>query len=99
MRDRFISVATSREPEPPTFRVVQNPDSIAPSVASIVSEEAPDLTSVSGVGPVYATRLEAVGISTLEDLASADASKVADAAGVPESRAADWIEQARSITT
>lgn len=90
MRDRFVSVAISREPVPPAFRETPPPMPPAPTTPS------PDITTVSGIGPVYATRLEAAGISTTADLAASKAEQVAAAAEVPLSRAVGWIEAAKT---
>ena len=88
MRERFISIAAPREPEPPTFRVVtqtsQPPKPAGPE----------DLTEINGIGPVFARRLMEGGLSTFAALAGADVNRVVELTGVPESRAADWIEQA-----
>ncbi|MEF8887912.1 MAG: helix-hairpin-helix domain-containing protein [Haloarculaceae archaeon] len=51
--------------------------------------------SINGIGPTYAERLEAAGIETVGDLAAADPGTVAEAAEAAESRATDWVEQAR----
>ena len=79
MRDRFISVATSREPQPPTFRS---------------GEETPTVDSIEGIGPVFAKRLTEAGLGDLEKLASASPDRVAEAAGVSAARANKWIELA-----
>ena len=50
MRDRFISVAASREPEPPVLRV-------APAEPELMSIDA-----IDGIGPVFAGRLKGAGI-------------------------------------
>lgn len=84
MRDRFISVATSREPEPPTFRTG------APSVS-------PDIDVIDGIGPVFAVRLKSAGIDNAAKLAAASPDRVAEAASVSAARARSWIEQAKSI--
>lgn len=81
MRDRFISVAISREPEPPSFRV---PDH---------SSNQP-VERIDGIGPVFAKRLGAAGIDTVSRLAGASPDTVAEAAGVSAARARAWIEQA-----
>ncbi|MFO7300057.1 MAG: helix-hairpin-helix domain-containing protein [Actinomycetes bacterium] len=81
MRDRFISVAISREPQPPSFRV--------PAPA----EEAP-VDVIDGIGPVFARRLSEAGIPTVSRLAQASPDAVAEAAGVSAARARSWIEQA-----
>lgn len=80
IRDRFISVATSREPEPPKFRTVRD-------VAT--------LPTITGIGRVYEERLTGAGIRDIADLASASPDSVAEAAGVSASRARDWIAQAQ----
>lgn len=80
MRDRFISVATSREPEPPAFR------SGPPPPARV--------DTIDGIGPVFAERLDKAGISTVDALAQSSPDRVAEAAGVSAARARTWIELA-----
>jgi predicted flap endonuclease-1-like 5' DNA nuclease len=79
MRDRFVSVATSREPEPPAFR--------SPG-------RSPGVETIEGIGPVFAQRLNAAGILDLATLAAASPDKVAESAGVSAARARNWIERA-----
>lgn len=81
IRDRFISVAISREPEPPTFRRHRAASS--------------DVDQIDGIGPVFASRLAAAGLGTIASLASATPDSVSEAAGVSVARARSWIEQAR----
>jgi predicted flap endonuclease-1-like 5' DNA nuclease len=83
MRDRFISVATSREPQPPRFREVGDTQPVA---------------IIDGIGPVYEQRLSQAGISDVETLSKASSDSVAEAAGVSVSRARDWITQAGNRT-
>ena len=52
--------------------------------------------NINGIGPTYAERLEAAGIETVGDLAAADPGTVAEAAEAADSRATDWVEQART---
>jgi len=85
MRDRFVSVATSREPEPPTFR--SGPSTVKASV-----------DSVDGIGPVFAERLKQAGLGGLEALAAANPDSVAEAASVSGARARSWIEKAQQLT-
>lgn len=108
MRDRFVSVAISREPEAPAFRDSEEQRAAAPTqteapprppTAGSAKDAAPDITTVTGIGPVYATRLEGAGISTLGDLATLSAESVAEAADVSVDRAKDWIEQAADLTS
>jgi predicted flap endonuclease-1-like 5' DNA nuclease len=91
MRDRLVSIAAPREPEPPRFRVVP------PSDADGAGEDtaAPDgLTAIRGIGPVYAERLHRAGIDDIATLAVSDPQSVADAAVVSVDRANGWIEEA-----
>jgi predicted flap endonuclease-1-like 5' DNA nuclease len=80
MRDRFISVATSREPQPPTFR--SDKGDVAP------------VDEIDGIGPVFAQRLTDAGLGNIPALASASPDRVAEAAGVSAARARTWIELA-----
>jgi predicted flap endonuclease-1-like 5' DNA nuclease len=82
MRDRFISVATSREPQPPTFRNV--------------STETVPVDQLDGIGPVFAQRLSAAGLGDVGALAAASPDQVAEAAGVSSARARNWIDLAAS---
>ncbi len=83
MRDRFISVAVSREPEPPAFRGDFH--------------DGKPLEAIQGVGPTYATRLRAAGIDDPQALSKESADKVAEAAGVSVTRARQWIEAATQV--
>jgi polyhydroxyalkanoate synthase len=83
MRDRFVTVATSREPDSPQFRAVR-------------TGAKPDVSAIDGIGPVFANRLEAAGLRTVSDLAEASPDRVAEAAGVSANRARSWIDQARN---
>lgn len=65
--------------------------------------EAVDLTklqNISGIGPAYEARLQAMGIESVDDLISADPTSLADQLGVIGGQAAveDWISQARQLT-
>jgi polyhydroxyalkanoate synthase len=86
MRDRFISVAASREPEPPVLR------------ATVPAPASPGIDTIDGIGPVFAGRLKAAGIDDVAKLASSTADTIAEAAGVSGARARSWIEQAGSPT-
>lgn len=54
-----------------------------------------DLTAIKGVGPVYAAKLTAMGLTTYRGLAETDAQTVADTLGVSLAAVTDWISQAR----
>ncbi|CAN5772436.1 hypothetical protein BH23ACT5_BH23ACT5_02910 [soil metagenome] len=93
MRDRFVSVAISREPEAPAFRT---PD-LTPSSTPVAGADQP-ITDIAGIGPVYATRLSEIGVNTIAQLSISRPEQVAAAAQVPLSRAVGWIDRARAIT-
>lgn len=79
MRDRFISVATSREPQVPAFRTPSS---------------SPGVDVIDGIGPVYAKRLAEAGISDIATLAKATPDRVAESASVSAARARTWIDLA-----
>lgn len=85
MRDRFINVAASREPEVPHFKAT-SPNGSGASI-----------DAVTGIGPVFATRLKEGGLHSVSDLASASVDTVAEAASVSAARARTWIEQAQQL--
>lgn len=83
MRDRFISVAVSREPEPPAFK----------SPPTVNTSGLAGLESINGIGPTYADRLRSAGYTSPADLADADPEEIAKVAGVSSSRAVAWLDQ------
>jgi len=89
MRDRIMSIIAPTEPEPPSFRVVTPPSGATPD----------ELLRVDGIGPVFAARLAAAGISTLSGLVEAGAERVAAVVDLPASRVQGWIDQASSLVS
>ena len=69
----------------PAFRVAPPSDADA------------DLTTIKGIGPVYAARLTEAGIDGLAALAGADAAAVADRIDVPVARVEEWVDAARAL--
>ena len=53
------------------------------------------VTVIDGIGPTYSERLETAGISSIGELARADANAVAEVVDISESRLALWIEAAQ----
>lgn len=76
----------------------QIPDGPPPRYRTPEAEADVDLTTVKGIGPVYAERLNEAGIYDYAQLAAADPAAVADAAGTSESAAKGWIEQAATLS-
>lgn len=58
------------------------------------NEDGESVQNIKGIGPAYAERLEGIGITTVAQLADADAESVAEEAQVGEGRASTWIERA-----
>ena len=96
MRDRLISIAAPKDPEPPRFRVV--PPSTGGDTSSGVDSSPDDLTEINGIGPVFASRLRAAGISSFEALAGTDPGTLAEITGAADSRVAEWLGQATART-
>ena len=103
MRDRFISVALPREPQPPAFRhpdehpqVPHRPhqDHRGPGMEAV--PELDDLELINGIGPVYSSKLAEMGITTFSGLAAVSAAEVVGKLGIAESRVGDWIDQAKA---
>lgn len=80
MRDRFISVAISREPQPPAFKA---------------EPPSPPVSTIDGIGPVFAERLTSAGLGSVKKLAEASPDRVAEAASVSAARARTWIDLAK----
>jgi predicted flap endonuclease-1-like 5' DNA nuclease len=53
-----------------------------------------DLTSVRGIGPTYAARLQSAGITTYGGLASTDPAQVATLLGISTTRAREMVKAA-----
>ena len=87
MRDKLLPAPEIPDGPPPRFRT-----------ADTSATPGDNLTTVKGIGPVYAERLADVGITSFDELVSADAAAVSEAAGVSESTASSWMEQAANLS-
>ena len=60
-----------------------------------------NLVDINGIGPSYAARLEAIGITSIADLANASAEDIASKVDVIGGSSAieDWITQAKGMTS
>ena len=103
IRERLVPVP--KQPtadEAPRFRVAPptpqptgttEPEPAA-APAAVAEAAGDDLTTITGIGPVYSGRLREAGIVDFASLASADAATLAERIDVPETVVADWISQA-----
>ncbi len=82
LRDRLLPPPVAPEGPAPAFRTPPTPD---------------DLTKVKGIGPVYAERLAAAGMSTFKSMIAAGAEAVGDAAGVSKQTADKWVTSAKTL--
>lgn len=96
LRDQLVRVPQHPTP-PPHFRQTSpNGETAAPGETTAAAL-ADDLTDIVGIGPVYAKRLAASGISSFADLAAADVTTTAAAVNVTAERVAEWVDQARQL--
>jgi predicted flap endonuclease-1-like 5' DNA nuclease len=72
-------------------------DGEAAGVAVDDDDVGTDLEEIRGIGPAYAERLAEIGIRSVEELADADATAVAEGTSVGEKRAATWIDRANEF--
>ena len=102
MRDRFVSIAIPREPEPPAFRTPPtSPKAEAPRPRETPrsTEPSDDLTRVKGIGPVFAERLKSAGITTFHQIGETSVMDLASIAEISEARVSTWASQARTLAT
>jgi predicted flap endonuclease-1-like 5' DNA nuclease len=107
MREYLVPQPEAPTATPPPFRPAPEPQKpattgtaaprTAPDPGPPPTRTSDDLTQVTGIGPVFAKRLGAVGITTFSDLAAADAQELAEKIDVADSRVADWITQAADL--
>lgn len=63
-----------------------------------MGDQGEKLETIEGLGETYADRLRSSGIQSIEHLADADTTTIAEAAEVNEDNAEEWISSARSQT-
>ena len=70
-----------------------------PAKADALPAQADDLTVINGIGPTFAKRLQAAGITTFQALASASPEHIKEVAKLADWQAnpADWIAAAKAL--
>jgi len=93
--------STSRGAPPMAPVAPMNGSKKAPPAAQRATrdEDGLSLRSIRGIGAVFAERLVAVGITTVEELANANASGLAYTMEVRYGTVADWIKQAGALSS
>ena len=89
LRDQLLPTPEIHHEEPPPFRQSGDDEGDAGS---------DDLTTIKGIGPVTAEKLQEAGITSFDELASADAEELGGAIGSSEATVARWITAAASLT-
>jgi predicted flap endonuclease-1-like 5' DNA nuclease len=71
----------------------------ASTEATKAAKSGPRLIDIKGIGPQYETRLQSIGINTMQDLINADANHVAEQLGVigGTTEVEDWVVQAHTL--
>ena len=72
---------------------------VEPAKAETAQAKSDDLTVINGIGPTFAKRLQAAGITTFQALASASPEHVKEVAKLADWQAnpADWIAAAKAL--
>jgi helicase len=78
-------------------RIAERVRALAAMVERGVDEQTVTLTYIEGIGGKLAHRLRDVGVTDIEDLALADATKLGAVRGVSAKRATAWISEATSM--
>jgi predicted flap endonuclease-1-like 5' DNA nuclease len=75
----------------------ESADETAETEAESVTDNDAPVIEIKGIGPAYAERLENAGVSTVSDLAVADADELADTTDLSPNRISGWIDQAKTF--
>lgn len=96
LRTAVVEETAAVEPDAVEVADVAEVADLADVATAVVQD---DLTQISGIGPVYARRLNAAGILTFADLAGRDPADLRRIVGLQPWHAADpsdWIAQAQA---
>jgi predicted flap endonuclease-1-like 5' DNA nuclease len=94
LRDRLVRIPEPLETDHPQFRTARtNAQDAEPDN----SEEIDDLTSINGVGPVYARRLVESGIASFSEFFKTSSDSLEEITGANSDKVGQWLEQADSL--
>ncbi|MFL7839238.1 MAG: helix-hairpin-helix domain-containing protein [Candidatus Promineifilaceae bacterium] len=95
VRELEARLRLAAKDSPAPSKVVDSIDKIVPAPLA-AQLQADDLMAITGIGPVYARRLQDGGVLTFADLAQRTPEQLMEICGVlPLYRAEDWISQAQ----
>ncbi len=110
VRHRLVGMTLNREPqtpepapEPQAPEPTHEQEAVeaTPEQEAVEAEDGPPpsttLVDVLGVSSEDAERLESAGISTVKQLAIADAAELAEKTGLDEDRLSGWMEKAAAL--
>jgi predicted flap endonuclease-1-like 5' DNA nuclease len=88
----------------PTAKVTIESDTalksvVLPAIVETMPAKSDDLTVINGIGPTFAKRLQAAGITSFQALASASPEHIKEVAKLADWQAnpADWIAAAKAL--
>ncbi len=93
------STAPPPQPAGAPFEPAPRPEperTAVPAEPAAATADEDDLTAITGVGPAYASRLNAAGITGFASLAAADVVALAERLGMSADAVADWQRQAQN---
>lgn len=99
--DAVAAAAEPAEAAGPTTQVDDEDDPAAGTDDDLGADAPPegdaidDLTTVNGIGPAYAKRLQDAGVESVAELADGDVAALAESTGVSEKRVQRWVDAAR----
>jgi predicted flap endonuclease-1-like 5' DNA nuclease len=92
-------VSSARAAATAPLRSLESIEGDTDMTAQTAAGEGGNLIDINGIGPAYEARLQAIGITTMADLASADSNRIAEQIDVigGVNAVEDWISQARAF--
>lgn len=96
LRDRLVRIPEPVDTKHPQFRTGHTP---AHDAGADDGADIDDLTSIRGVGPVYARRLVESGIASFSEFFKTASGSLEEITGASSDKVNNWLEQADSLNT